>query len=448
MTMTTEPQVALMVPVRTLAVGRPIPDVQALADHLHVAAQVELSTIPLYMYALYSIRTDGYSQWSPPLGVQRTLTGIVVEEMLHLALARNLMIAIGHGDAIKFYDPDFIPKFPSAMLNRYKPGDKPTPTIPLHLKSLSTEHVGTFLRVEEPDHVDSNAAYFEAHPNDPGQYTSLGAFYRAIEKAFVDADAKKEIDWSRAQVDKQYDRGFWNQFGGGKPVRVDSLKTAKQALEIIVDQGEGATGDHKFTPSNPANPRPGFEEFSHYEKFLRIKEHIEGIGAGNGEADYAVPMDSAEAVWPLLTDPTVKTLADAPATLSLQNLFNASYCYMLHLLDVLFATSVKDVRKEVVPGTRRIELFSHRYALERNVIAAMQGILYPIARMLVGSTIDAGKFKGKRTGPSFEYYKFDDASGKSKKQQLMELCEKAMPHFPELGGEDGVQRQIRLIVDA
>ena len=44
---------------------KPIETVDELQTHLVHAAMVELSTIPLYLYAAYSIQTDGYSQWSP-----------------------------------------------------------------------------------------------------------------------------------------------------------------------------------------------------------------------------------------------------------------------------------------------------------------------------------------------------------------------------------------------
>jgi hypothetical protein len=51
--------------VRPLSVEKPITTVQELQDHLYHAMQVELSTIPLYLYPAYSIKTQGYSQCPP-----------------------------------------------------------------------------------------------------------------------------------------------------------------------------------------------------------------------------------------------------------------------------------------------------------------------------------------------------------------------------------------------
>lgn len=441
---TTTPRSALFTePVRKLDVDKPIKTVQSLASHLHVAGQVELSTIPLYLFTAYSIRTKGYSQWSPPEGALRTLIGVAIEEMLHLVLVRNLMVAIGWGDQIRFYDEKFIPEYPSYMLNRKEP-------LLLQLRRLSTEHVQTFIDLEKPDKVKPEdlllGAGKEIDPSLVGQYTSLGAFYRKIEEGFTYLYPKDDI-WSGAQIDKQYLRGFWNQFGAGKPIRVNSLKTALQALTIIIDQGEGSTQDHKTVPKRPDDPTLGQEEYSHYWKFVRIKKGIEGIGAGDGGKGYDFGIDSPMATWPVVDNPKVGNYLDNPPVLALMKLFNAAYCYMLCILDELFQKSVRDVRKVTVPGTKRRELHSHRYGLERNGIAAMQGIMYPIAELMVRTPIDPDAKVLANIGPSFEFYKFDKTTFASPKKELEHLCDEAIGYFPELGGDDSVRRQISLLVE-
>ena len=42
----------------------------------------------------------------------RAIRSVVIEEMLHLCLARNLLVAIGAGDQLAFYDKDFLPSYP------------------------------------------------------------------------------------------------------------------------------------------------------------------------------------------------------------------------------------------------------------------------------------------------------------------------------------------------
>ncbi|MFI0353354.1 ferritin-like protein [Actinomadura sp. 9N407] len=420
------------------AVG--IRNVQDLADHLYVAAQVELSTIPLYLYSVYSMRVGGHSQWSAPRGVLRTITGIAIEEMLHLALVRNLMVAIGYGDYITFYNPDFLPFYPSLMMFRHNPKDTDGHDLMLSLEPLSTSQVSTFRRVEMPDHVDPSGQKPEEHPDAPGQYTSLGAFYREIELGFEKLD--RDIKWALSDVRKQYKRGFWNEFGNGKPIRVYDLATAKEALNIIIDQGEGTVRDHKRIQISP-----GVDDYTHYEKFLRIERGEEGIGAGNGTPNMEVSIDDPRVTWPVVSSPSIDdfTEREQPAIHSLMELFNAAYCYTLCLLDEIYQHSTHDVKTTTLPGGRK-ERHSRRYGLERNGIAAMQGILYPIAHALVSTPITTGTYKGRHAGPSFEYYDFAKGRG-SKKKQLVDLCDKAIQYFPELGGPDGVRRQISLLAE-
>jgi hypothetical protein len=443
MNVTSKDQVKRQKPIVDLNAKKGIETVDELADHLYAAAQVELSTIPLYLFSLYSIRVSGHSQWSAPRGVLRSMTGIAIEEMLHLALVRNLMVAIGRGDDITFYDPLFMPYYPSQMLQRHNPRDTGGEEIWLELKRLSKSHVSTFRRIEMPDDVDMSRTTFSAHPEDDGQYTSLGEFYRAIELGFEKLDG--DIPWDLANVRKQYSRGFWNEFGHGKPVRVHDLATAKKALNLIIEQGEGSAKDRKRIPIGT-----GMEDFTHYEKFLRIERGEEGIGTGNGSPDQDISIDHPDATWPVVPNPSIDDFKDRAGIRALMELFNAAYCYTLCLLDETYQHSTQDVREEEVyrsPDGQavRTEQFSRRYGLERNGIAAMQGILYPIAQTLVSTPIDPRDPDGMHAAPSFEYYDFGD--GTPKKQRLEHLCDEAIRHFPSLGGPDGVRRQISLLAE-
>ncbi len=49
---------------RPLNPDQPIQTIGELQDHLYHAIQLEFSTVPLYLYALYSIETQGYSFWN------------------------------------------------------------------------------------------------------------------------------------------------------------------------------------------------------------------------------------------------------------------------------------------------------------------------------------------------------------------------------------------------
>ncbi|GAA1822596.1 hypothetical protein GCM10009735_66660 [Actinomadura chokoriensis] len=305
-----------------------------------------------------------------------------------------------------------------------------------------------------PDDVNVKAKSFKGHPERPGQYASLGEFYRAIELGFVLLD--DQIKWDIANVRKQYSRGFWNEYGHGKPIRVYNLETALQALELIIVQGEGSAENRERTPTGV-----GMEDFTHYEKFLRIEQGEEGIGAGNGSPEHELSIDDPAVTWPVIANPKIAAFKTGhPGIHSLMELFNAAYCYTLCLLDETYKHSTDDLEERVVytppahqgdeAGKKaekrvpRTERFSHRYRLERNDIAAMQGILYPIAQCLVSTPIDPRDPASPHAAPSFEFYDFGAAP---KKRQLEQLCDKAIQHFPSLGGPDGVRRQISLLAE-
>lgn len=385
--------------VRPLNVEEGITTPQSLQDHLYHAIQVEISTIPLYLYPAYSIKTQGYSQWSPGMSAFRSIRSVVIEEMLHLCLARNLMVAVGGGPTVRFYDKNMVPTYPSDMLHR-------TPRLPLTLARCSRELVrDTFMPLELPAK--------EHAPPQGGEYNTLGQFYAAIRRGFEYLDKELGADlWAQNRPELQYLSGYWNQDGGGSPMVVCDLKTACQAIDTIVEQGEGSHAGDFEVPLDPAQPKLGMSELSHYAKFRRIAEGIDQIGE----------------TWPVPVDPTAEMFEGPVAELA--RLFDAAYCYLLCIIDALYEAS----RKESVPGQR-----SHRYGLERTFIAAMGGVLFPVADLLVRTPVA----DDLHAAPTFGYHEF--ATGSPRKDQLLEQCHRVVTLYPSLGGDDGVARQIQLL---
>ncbi|MBI4473414.1 MAG: hypothetical protein HY646_12155, partial [Acidobacteria bacterium] len=66
-----------------------IDSIASLRRHLQIAIELEAATIPPYLCALYST-PDGQNRHAS--GIIRS---VVVEEMLHIALAANVLNAIG-----------------------------------------------------------------------------------------------------------------------------------------------------------------------------------------------------------------------------------------------------------------------------------------------------------------------------------------------------------------
>lgn len=385
---------------------RPITTRKELRKHLHQAAQVELSTIPLYLYAAYSIKTQSYWNWKPGMSAIRTIRSVVIEEMLHLCLARNLLIAVGGWEDLRFYDKDFVPAYPSAMLHH-------TPKLMLHLEQCSPNLMKrVFLPLELPAKADA--------PPEPHRYHTLGQFYDAIQQGFEHLDGHGLWAENRPDLQYGYSLSYWNEDGGGSPIIVHDLATAKLAMKTIVEQGEGASPGHLQVQTDLVDPPvPGATELSHYGKFRRIAEGIDEIGE----------------VWPVPTDPRVKDFDaingdDGAPVSKLARFFNASYCYVLAMIDEMYMTT----SETIVPNQN-----SPRYGIERKFLAAMGGLLYPIAALLVTQPLP----DGSHAAPTFEWHEFPE--GGSKREQLETMCDDLLGDYPGLGGDNGVRSLIKAL---
>ena len=109
--------------------------VDELHRHLHAALQLEHATIPPYLTALYSILpgTNGEAY--------RVIRAVVVEEMLHLTLAANILNAVGGTPDLT--PPDFVPEYPA-----YLPDGETD--FQADLQPFSKAAIETFLKIERP----------------------------------------------------------------------------------------------------------------------------------------------------------------------------------------------------------------------------------------------------------------------------------------------------------
>jgi hypothetical protein len=368
----------------------PITTPDQLHAHLYSAARVEMSTIPLYLYAAYSIQTSGGYQWDPGMSAFRTIRSVVIEEMLHLCLAFNMLVATGGRQYVTCYDPGFITTYPSPMLHR-------VPELTLQLEPCTPQLMqDIFMPLELPEKTDA--------PPQPDQYNTIGQFYDAI-KLGLETLSGPDL-WADPHPELQYQKTYWNQDGGGAPIAVTDLPTALEAIQTIVEQGEGADPEDATTPLSFTDPVVGEVEFSHYAKFSRIAQGIDVI----------------RDLWPVPTNPTVGDY-DGPVR-ALAELFNAAYSYVLCMIEAIYQEP-----RELVAGQP-----SARYGLERTFIAAMGGLLFPLADLLVRQP----GANGSNAAPTFEFHRFDD--GIPKKDQLIAMCDALVGTYPSLGGDDGVRR--------
>jgi hypothetical protein len=220
-----------------------VPDLQittreTLHQHLHAAMQLEHATLPPYLTALYSIRPG-----SNPDAVQ-VLRAVAVEEMLHLALAANLLNAVGGKPNL--LGSDFVVRYPAYLPDREHDFE-------VHLQSFSQDAVRTFLKIERPSMApDPGSRLLRRDGNRPVllgscplnpelRYYSTGEFYRAIEQGLVYLD-----DQARAEGKKLFaghpNRQITSEHyysGGGKLFCVNDIASASRAINLIIAQGEG-----------------------------------------------------------------------------------------------------------------------------------------------------------------------------------------------------------------
>src|SRR5262249_31010873 len=117
-----------------------------------------------YLTAMLSLRTGTNMQ------IAQQIRGIVIQEMLHMAIASNILIAIGGSPAIN--QRDFIPKYPGPLPMNI--GD-----LTVGIEAFSIDLVkNTFMAIEEPENpIPVKTAELEGV-----EYATIGQFYDAIEE--------------------------------------------------------------------------------------------------------------------------------------------------------------------------------------------------------------------------------------------------------------------------
>jgi Ferritin-like len=341
----------------------PIDTVEGLREHLLLAVEVEMSTVPLYLYGLYSI-VDQDSACA------RLLRSVVTEEMLHVALVSNLLLAVGAEP--RFDQPGILPIYPSPLKHH-------RPPLILNLAPVSIDLIrDTYMTIEQP----------EAHgaSPEPDSYRTLGQFYHAIEVAFhrlsADGDLFENTQRSRQMADPTfYGPVSYDSAESGGLIGVDDLASACAAIEIMIHQGEGVSLDRWADPSH--------HELTHYHKYRLL---VEG----------AIPLGP---IHPCATNPRRDELPESlhdPV-----DLFNALYRHLLLTMHELFGDT------------------ADKGALVGRLYHTMTNLLRPLGRFLAAQPLE----DGMTAGPTFELYEF---SSSARVAELTELAMRAAATHPQL----------------
>jgi hypothetical protein len=299
-----------------------ITDLDSLHRHLDAALQLEHATIPIYLTALYSIHPGTNAEGA------HILRAVAVEEMLHLTLVGNLINALGGRPDLT--RPGFTPRFPTLLPD----GEQ---DFSVGLAPFSPAAIESFLKIERPASLNPEAGNLRpragrghllaAHAGGAEEhFFSIGEFYKAIVQGLEHlhdrmGPALFAGDPARQIGPEQY------YSGGGTLIAITDLTTARAALDLIAEQGEGVTGDI-------------FDEDGEIAHFYRFQQLLLGRYYAPGDAPGQptggpVPVDWS-AVYPIRPNPR---LADYPAGSDLRRAaegFNAAYADYLALLTRAF----------------------------------------------------------------------------------------------------------------
>ena len=295
--------------------------------------------------------------------------------MLHLALASNLLTALGAAPHLRR------PNFPQR--SRYYP-----PTLQLTLRGFDERTLDHFIFIERPEGMDfPDAPGFEAIAAPPPvaqtdgiepfdvTFASVAQLYRDIEEGFKTLCARYGED--RVFIGSRRAQATSTYFPFPDLVAVNDLASALKVIDHIVEQGEGLRGDI---------------ENSHYARFLAVRGELDMLRAGRPGFQPARPvMENPHTQAP--PDATGFSLVDNPQARRVSDVFNASYALMVEML-LRFFGHAEETHDEL-------------HALVGTALGLMRGVLRPLGSILTTLPATAAG-DSPRAGASFAFYRSID----------------------------------------
>ena len=384
-----------------------------LKKHLQTAVEVELSTIPIYLYTYYSLNrmpsvpstSDGNKIATFANKSGGIIMSVAVEEMLHLSLASNILKALGGTPKIYGRSPESFP----TNLPHHKAG------FSIGLTRFTVDQLKEFMDVEKPAPVKEEPQ--------PDQWETLGQFYEYIaslvelteDKDYINPDyqltdgkgyyAPNNVDTvypkdafyiqhpenpndpsARGADQAQYPNA--DDSGGLKQIK--SKQDALNAITEISEQGEGYRKDPTHQYDDPSKG-----EDSHWYKYNELHQEYMASNWTQEELDLFI--------HPFPDSPT---LSDFPADLQpIVQLANAVYSYLLWMTELSFT----------LKGNAQSSLF---------YIGMHKGMIFILDKLVGGMRYLTYESEGKTYSvvPTFQNYTFE--SIESAKQELVFMAEK------------------------
>jgi hypothetical protein len=302
-----------MTAVEQMVTAKANRDIAWLRQALQSAVALEQSTLPLYTAAMLSLEVQNYPTYN-------AIRSVLMEEMVHMAIAANMLAAIGGTPNIRDLDPGY-PR-------RGLPGGV-EPDLEVGLARLSRPQLRNFMRLEAPFFLLPEQYRAESYP-------TIDQLYVAIKDAIADnAYAVRRAFAVGGPANQVGDNIGFSTFVPAPGA--DAVALLDAGIDEIIARGEGSTSGTIQAGTAYQN------EESHYGKFAEL-----WYGARYEPPDPAVPLSPATESQYFRGDPipwpaVINTLAvptdgyarileldpDGPAVLASLQTFDAAYSGML-----------------------------------------------------------------------------------------------------------------------
>ncbi|MFT6779683.1 MAG: hypothetical protein ACJAV1_003626 [Paraglaciecola sp.] len=426
-----------------------------MKEALQQAIEIEIATLPTYLSTYYSIQrvpqqqsmTDEFTslfvkagkteQVAATQGLELSakimvfankaganIISVAVEEMLHMSLVSNVKQAM-------FGNPELTGKSPE-IWPAYLAGHEPA--FPINRAKLSGKQLTTFMLIESPKPFDKTLFKTGAIP-----YCTIGDFYQGIKDCITEYyKDDSQYDPGRPQLvpnrgyyaqnnidsmyyDKQHKPVYQNAEDAGNLIHVVDKNTALQALEIIIEQGEGAGSDND---PDRIYDDPSCKELAHYFKFKQLKEELAEIN-GLFKATFGEAFEVEKYFIHNFEDNV--TTADFPTSIqAVSKLTNAMYSYLFIMSQACYHADEHT----------QFEIFM--FGIHKSMLWILSSLC---------NTMNTFKYIGKDgqeyvATATYEEYQFSASS--SPKSQIIELFNQALGAYE---GIDYIKERIHDLPD-
>ena len=296
-----------------------------LLGQLQLAVELEFSTLPVYLTSLYSI------VHSCNLEVYELIYSVIMQEMLHLVQAANILIGIGGTPIID--SKETVPTYPTIGL----PGGV-LPRLRVTLEKASLIHIyKVFMGIEVPH--DTSVDMPKPHISND----TIGQFYAEIKYCIDRLGDDIFVGGGRPDLQVQWPWPI-NDSSFGKVHTVTDVKSANNAIKEIVEQGEGAN------PYDPTYDDVG--DLAHFYKFEEIvcQKHLKQVTV-NGTKYYrysgADIHFEPEGVWQMRDNPSKECIPPNNNCYTEARAFHAAYRSLLRALQRVFSGHPEEISKVV-----------------------------------------------------------------------------------------------------